>query len=227
MAKYNLVLFDADGTLFDYDMAEGIALKKTFEQYQFEYSSDIRDRYRVINSEMWNEFEEGKINKADLQRERFRILSEEYNLKADVSAFNSIYLDFLAEGGYLIEGALEVCKELSIHCTLALATNGIARTQKNRLKNSAIKQYINHIIVSEDAGYQKPQQGFFTYALDICRQQEKDKVIIIGDSLSTDIKGGAEFGIHTCWYNPGRIEDDGMKSDYKITSLNELLNLIL
>lgn len=132
---------------------------------------------------MWRKFENGKINKADLQIERFKRLSEEYNLKADASDFNSIYLDFLADGGYLIEGAVEVCKKLSIHCTLAIVTNGIARTQKNRLKNSAIKPYIKHIIVSEDAGYQKPHQGFFTYAFDICGQQEKDKVIIIGDNI--------------------------------------------
>lgn len=227
MAKYNLVLFDADGTLFDYDKAEGIALQKTFEQYHFEYSSDIRDRYRVINSEMWEKFENGKINKADLQIKRFESLLEEYNLIADAAVFNSIYLDFLADGGYLNKGALEVCEKLSIHCTLAIATNGIARTQKSRLKNSAIEPYIKHIIVSEDAGYQKPQPGFFTYAFDICGRQEKDKVIIVGDSLSTDIKGGAEFGIDTCWYNPKCIEDNGLKSDYKITNLEELLKLIL
>ena len=188
MAKYNLVLFDADGTLFNYDMAEGVALRRAFEHHQFEYCDDIRSRYRVINSRMWNEFENGRMDKVDLQIGRFKSLLEESNLKADATVFNSIYLDFLAEGGYLIDGALEVCRELSFHCTLAIATNGIARTQKSRLKNSAIEPYIKHIIVSEDAGYQKPRHGFFQYAFSVCGQQDKDKVIIVGDSLSADIK---------------------------------------
>ena len=228
MAKYNLVLFDADGTLFNYDMAEGEALRKTFEHHQFEYCDDIRDKYRVINSEMWKEFESGRMDKGDLQTGRFKSLLEEFNLKADAAFFNSIYLDFLSEGGHLIDGALEVCRELSFHCTLAIATNGIARTQRSRLKSSAVEPYIKHIIVSEDAGYQKPHQGFFQYAFSVCGQQDKDKVIIVGDSLSADIKGGADFGITTCWYNPAGIVEHGhLKYDYEIKDLRELLHLIL
>jgi len=228
MTKYNLVLFDADGTLFDYDQPEGIALQKTFEHHQFEYCDDIWSRYRVINSRMWMEFESGRMDKVDLQIGRFRSLLEESNLKTDAAVFNSIYLDFLAEGGYLINGALEVCRELSFHCTLAIATNGIARTQIGRLKNSAIEPYIKHIIVSEDAGYQKPHRGFFQYAFSVCGQQDKDKVIIVGDSLSADIKGGADFGINTCWYNPEGIEENnGLRSDYEIKDLRELPRLIL
>lgn len=228
MAKFNLVLFDADGTLFNYDMAEEVALQKTFEHHQFKYCDDIRNRYRVINSQMWKEFESGRMDKVDLQIGRFQSLLEESNLKADAVVFNSIYLDFMAEGGYLINGALEVCKELSFHCTLAIATNGIARTQKSRLKSSAIEPYIKHIIVSEDAGYQKPHEGFFQYAFSVCGQLDKDKAIIVGDSLSADIKGGVDFGITTCWYNPaGIVENNGLRSDYEIKDLRELQGLIL
>lgn len=228
MTKYNLVLFDADGTLFDYDMAEGVALRRTFEHHKFEYCDDIRNRYRVINSQMWKEFEGGRMDKVDLQIGRFKSLLEESNLKADADAFNSIYLDFLAEGGQLINGALEVCRELSFHCTLAIVTNGIARTQKSRLKSSAIQPYIKYTIVSEDAGYQKPHQGFFQYAFSACGQQDKDKAIIVGDSLSADIKGGADFGITTCWYNPeGIVENNVLTVDYEIKDLRELPRLIL
>lgn len=228
MAKYNLVLFDADDTLFNYDKAEKSALKKAFEHHKFEYCDDIRNRYREINSCVWKEFENGRIDKAGLQTKRFKNLLEEYDLNADAGHFNSIYLDFLAEGASLIDGALEVCRELSLHCTLAIATNGIARVQKSRLKNSAIEPYIKHIIVSEDAGYQKPHQGFFEYAFNVCGHQGKDKAIIVGDSLNADIKGGADFGIATCWYNPiGVIESSGLKIDYEIKDLRELQGLIL
>jgi 2-haloacid dehalogenase len=130
--KFKYILFDADGTLFDYDMAEGVALRKTFEQYSLNYNDDIRNIYREINSSMWKEFENGKIDKASLQTGRFERLLNECNYKADANEFNLIYLDFLAENGHLIDGALEICKELSEFCTLAIATNGIARTQKGR-----------------------------------------------------------------------------------------------
>ncbi len=83
-------------------------------------------------------------------------------------------------------------------------------------------------LASEDAGYQKPHQGFFKYAFSVCGQPDKDKAIIVGDSLSADIKGGADFGITTCWYNPaGIVENNGLKSDYEIKDLRELQRLIL
>lgn len=228
MAKYDLVLLDADGTLFDYDTAEAIALKKAFEYHGFKYSDDVRSRYREINNDVWMEFEKGKIDKNTLQTERFKRLLKEYNLGADESAFNLTYLGFLAEGGYLIDGALEICRELSHYCTLAIATNGVSRIQKRRLENSAIAPYIQHLIVSEDAGYQKPHQGFFQYAFDVCGYYDKDRAIIVGDSLSADIKGGADFGVATCWYNPtNHINDTGLRIDYEIKDLRELVKLIL
>lgn len=96
------------------------------------------------------------------------------------------------------------------------------------MKNSVIEPYIKHIIVSEEAGYQKPHQGFFQYAFGICGQKNKDRVIIVGDSLSADIKGGTDFGITTCWYNPsGIIENSGMRIDYEIKDLRELMRVIL
>lgn len=225
--KYKFILFDADGTLFDYDMAECIALRKTFEKYCFIFNEDIHNMYREINSSMWKEFENGKINKLNLQTGRFERLLNEFNYKADANEFNLLYLDILAESGHLIEGALEVCKELSQFCTLAIATNGIARTQKGRLKNSLIQPYISHIIVSEDAGFKKPHNGFFQYAFDTCKMQDKKSTIIIGDSLSADIKGGIDFGIATCWYNPNGIGTADLKADYEIKHLNDLLKIII
>lgn len=225
--KYKLILFDADGTLFDYDMAEGAALRKAFEKYCFTYSEDIRNKYREINSSMWKEFESGKIDKANLQISRFERLLNVCNYDADASEFNLLYLDILAESGQLNDGALEICKELSQFCTLAITTNGIARTQKGRLKNSQIQPYISYIIVSEDAGHQKPHNGFFQYAFDACGIQDKKSAIIIGDSLSTDIKGGIDFGIETCWYNPNGIKAKDLKADYEIEHLNDLIKIIL
>ena len=228
LAKYSLVLLDADGTLFDFDMAEGIALRKAFEHHSFQYSEDMRNIYREINSGLWKEFENGGVDKTTLQTRRFERLLEECRLDADACDFNSVYLDYLSEGGHLIDGALEVCRELSRHCTLAIVTNGISRTQRSRIGNSDIAPFIKHIIVSEDTGYQKPHPGFFHYTFDVCGHSDRKAAIIVGDSLSADMKGGENFGIATCWYNPdGTNERNGCCIDYEINNLSELLNIIL
>ncbi len=228
MAKYDLVLIDADNTLLDFDMAEEIALEKTFEHYGFDYSNEILKKYRKINSFMWKEFEHGRMDKAILQVERFSRLIKECNLKAEAVDFNKTYLSFLSEGGNLIDGALEVCRELSCHCTIAIVTNGISTTQRNRLKCSAIAPYIKYIIVSEDAGYNKPHEGFFQYTFDVCGWLDKEKAIIIGDSLNADIKGGADFGITTCWYNPTNVNSgNDIRIDYEIKNLRELPGIVL
>jgi len=228
LAKYNLVLFDADGTLFDYNRAEETALKKAFAYHNYPYSHDALERYREINNSMWKKFEKGAIDLASLQKERFEILLGERNLKADVRAFNSIYLELLSEGSHLNDGAFEVCSELSRHCILAIATNGTSTAQIRRVKNSSIAPYIKHIVVSDHAGYQKPQQGFFNYAFDMCSHKEKETAIMVGDSLSADMRGGISFGISTCWYNPDGVGREGVQGiDYEIRDLRELINLIV
>ncbi|NTV90694.1 MAG: noncanonical pyrimidine nucleotidase, YjjG family [Clostridiales bacterium] len=229
MAKFDLMLFDADNTLFDFDRAEAVALEKVFEQYGFEYNLSILEKYKKINSFLWKEFEHARISKEILQVRRFSEILKVCGLQADAATLNNDYLVFLGQGGYLNEGALELCSTLSTTCTVAIVTNGISTTQKNRLKCSAIAPYIKHIIVSEDAGYQKPHQGFFKYAFDVCgwREADKKKVMIVGDSLNADIKGGADFGITTCWYNPNGEKGTGKKkAHYTIGNLSELWKII-
>ena len=225
--KFNFILLDADGTLFDFDIAEAIALEKVFCKYGFIYNEDIYNEYRAINLALWDEFEKGKVGKAYLQVNRFARLLHKFNDKADAGQFNLAYLDMLSENGHLIEGALDICKELSQCCTLVIVTNGIARAQRGRLANSEIKPYISHIIVSEDAGYQKPHVGFFEYAFDICKIEDKKTALIVGDSLSADIKGGLNFGISTCWYNPSSVQPGDFKADYEIKHLSDLLKIVL
>ncbi|MGE5654291.1 MAG: YjjG family noncanonical pyrimidine nucleotidase [Bacillota bacterium] len=227
MKRYNLILLDADGTLFDFERAETIALQQVLAHHQLAYSDALRARYREINSSLWIEFERGLVDKARLQVARFENLLAEFKLDGDPAVLNTVYTDYLAEARHLIDGAVELCQELSENYTLAIASNGIARTQRRRIKGSAIEPYIKHIVVSEEAGYQKPHQGFFEYAMRICGETDKDKVMIVGDSLSADIKGGVDFGITTCWYNPaGAANTDGLRIDHTIRELRELTRLL-
>jgi 2-haloacid dehalogenase len=228
LPKYSLVLLDADGTLFDYDRAEAAALKRAFTRCGFAYSDDIQLEYRKINIALWLEFEQGTVNKESLQTDRFVRLFEKIGVFTEPSAFNEIYLDYLAEGSCLIDGAHELCRELAPHCTLAIASNGVARTQRKRLELSPLAPYIRYLLVSEEAGYQKPQRDFFDYAFRVCGHTDKTSAIILGDMLSADIEGGAGYGIATCWYNPRREKppESSPLPDYEIHRLTDFLGIM-
>lgn len=228
MPNYDLVLLDADGTLFDYDQAEADALAKLFAAHQFAYTPEVLAAYRRINAALWLDFEHGRISKSELQSARFQRLLQVCGLTGEGETCNAEYIDYLAEGAYLLPGAEQVCRALSEQCTLVLATNGIARCQRQRVALSSIGQFISHIAVSEEAGYQKPQAGFFDYAFGLCGHSDRSRAIMVGDSLSADIAGGAAFGIATCWYNPREEQLPlAYRADFQIARLEELLPIVL
>jgi FMN phosphatase YigB (HAD superfamily) len=164
MKKYDIFLFDADGTLFDYDMAEANALKTVFEYCGFDYSENIRSKYREINSQAWKSYEKGEITKAELQTLRFKRLFDSIGIIYDGKTFNAQYLAELGKGSFLIDGALDICREITSHNKkIYIVTNGIFSTQKARIEHSLIKEYISDFFVSEFVGFQKPQKEYFDY----------------------------------------------------------------
>lgn len=228
MPKFDLVLLDADGTLFDYDWAEKMALAGVFQAHCWPFDDATLAHYRQFNTAVWAEFEQGRLTKDELQSARFDRLVAQLGLDGDGGQLNSEYLDHLATGAVLLPGAEQVCRELARHCRLVLATNGIARVQRQRVALSAIRDYVTDVIVSEEAGYQKPQPGFFRYAFQRCNHLDKQRAIMVGDSLSADIAGGAAFGITTCWFNPlGKPADARHPADHQISQLPELLPIVL
>jgi YjjG family noncanonical pyrimidine nucleotidase len=223
--KYNTILFDADGTLFDYDKAEETALKSACLQYGITYSPDRRNIYREINNRKWVEFDKSVINKQQLQISRFEDFFLEIgvvNINANV--FNACYLDYLADGSQLIDGAETVCRKLSENKQLAIITNGVERTQLRRINKSAIKPYISDIFVSEKIDFAKPAFEYFNYVFESLNIEDKSSVLIVGDSLLSDIKGGMNYGVDTCWYNPsGLTNSTEITPTYYIESLLELM----
>ena len=124
-------------------------------------------------------------------------------------------------------GALETCKMLSEYCSLYIVTNGVSKTQHSRIRLSAIKDYFKDIFVSEDVGYQKPLKEFFDYVFEKINLIDKSRVLIVGDSLTSDIQGGNNAGIDTCWYNPKGIENTKkVNCTYEINNLQDLLSII-
>jgi 2-haloacid dehalogenase len=224
MTKYDIFLFDADGTLFDYDMAEANALKVMFDYCEFEYSESIRLKYREINSQVWGSYERGEISKTELQTLRFARLFKDIGVFYDVEKFNEKYLNELGKGSFLINGAFEICKKItSCNKKIYIVTNGILSIQKARIEDSLIKEYISDFFVSEFVGFQKPSFQYFDYVFSHIPQINKGKILIIGDSISADIVGGNNSGIDSCWFNKtGEINNSEITPTYEIKKLKEL-----
>ena len=228
MKKYDIFLFDADNTLFDYDMAEANALKIMFDYCGFDYDENIRARYREINTEEWKKFEQGEISKENLQTSRFARLFDDIGVWHDPKDFNGKYLHELGKGAFLIDGAYEICEYIASRGKkIYIVTNGILATQTSRIKHSLIKDHISDFFVSEFVGFQKPHISYFEYVFANIPQVGKDRVIIVGDSLSADIAGGINAGIDACWFNGHR---NGNHTDitptYEINKLSELREFI-
>jgi YjjG family noncanonical pyrimidine nucleotidase len=225
---YNLILLDADGTLFDYDKAEESALKKSLEYIVFDGDlDDIHKRYRIINASLWKELELGTISKDKLRFERFNRLFEEFGIVFSVDDFSSYYLKRLGEGIYLLDGAEEMCKELSENHRLVILTNGIKEVQLSRLNDSSIKRYIDNMVISDEVGVSKPNPYIFEHTLNLLNHNNKSDVLMVGDSLTSDIKGGLNFGIDTCWYNPKNlVNNSGIDPKYSITSLKDIHKIV-
>jgi YjjG family noncanonical pyrimidine nucleotidase len=228
MKKYDTFLFDADGTLFDYDMAEDNALKIMFDYCGFEYSQSIRQIYREKNFQVWASYEKGEITKEELQTLRFSRLFNDIGVHYDEKNFNERYLIELGKGSFLIDGALQICKEItSRNKNIFIVTNGILTTQKLRIEHSLIKEYISDFFVSEFVGFQKPHALYFDYVFSHIPQVNKDRILIIGDSLTADIAGGNNAGIDSCWFNKsGETNNTDITPTYEINSLSELNKFI-
>ena len=227
MMKYDIIFFDADDTLLDFQKAERTALSEVFKSYGIEDKEEIFNKYVEINNKLWKSFELGEISKEDILNSRFTLLFKELCLDKDGIKCNSDYLDALGRGDFLLDGAIDACKYLSEYCELYIVTNGVSKTQHSRIDNSPLMKYLRGVFVSEEVGYQKPRKEFFDYVFSTIGDVDKSKVLIVGDSLSSDILGGINAGIDTCWFNPHQqINTLEIKADYEIRSLQELYSII-
>ena len=229
MKKYELVLFDIDGTLLDFEKAERVGMKETLTRFGLRNDDAVLDSYNEINLFHWELFERGELSLENLLVKRHEALFERYGFEQDSVKFNDYYENRLKNCGYLVEYALEILDYVkSLSCKMAIVTNGIYETQTNRITISSLNEYFQHVYISEKIGYSKPQKEIFEHIFkDIGGDIKKENALIVGDSLTSDIKGGNNFGIHTCWLNPKRHENNlDVKVDYEIQSLIQLKEII-
>lgn len=223
--KYSVLFIDADDTLLDFHKCEYVAINDTFNKYNLLFDKDVFDVYKKHNHALWSAFERGEITKPEILQRRFRETFDELGYMNVPSSFEEDYQLALGNGGYIIEGVDEVLHKLSEHCDIYILTNGVSTTQHSRMEKSGLMPYIKGIFISEELGSQKPQKEYFEAVLNSLGIEDKSSILMVGDSLGSDIQGGINAGIDTCWYNPqNKVSDLPM---YEIHSMNELLDLVL
>jgi 2-haloacid dehalogenase len=212
--RYRWLLFDADGTLFDYDRAERAALEQALAQTGVAFDSSHLAIYRQINQALWQRVEKGEITPAVVKVRRFELLLEALHIVYSPATLSANYLECLANCSELVEDAAAVLEALHAKFRIAILTNGLTVVQRGRLARSVIRHQVSDIIISEEIGAAKPAKEFFDTAFARLGNPSKREVLMIGDGWAPDIQGAIQYGIDACWYNPGRKP---RPSDYEIT----------
>lgn len=225
MQAYDWILLDADNTLFDFTRCEGEALRLALQDEGIPFAENHHPDYSRINKQCWREFEEKKITKQVLRLRRFELFFESIGVSLDPDEFGQNYLVHLSTAAFLLDGALNLLEYLHKKYHLALVTNGLKEVQRPRLEAGALSSYFDVIIVSDEIGYAKPHTPFFDYTFSRIGRPEKDRVLIVGDNIHADIKGGLDYGVDACWYNPEKEEKPPeINPTFEIRRLRELLS---
>ena len=211
----------------DFHKAEQVALSKTFRDFGIDPTQYVLDRYHVINKWHWEQLELGKMTRAEVQTGRFQMLFDELGVAGDPSSVTAKYMENLSIGHYFLPGAEETVELLSKKYRLFLASNGTASVQKGRMTSANLYRFFEKVFVSQELGANKPAKEFFDRATDQIPDFDPAKALMVGDSLSSDIKGGINAGIRTCWVNPNHAAGNSqIVPDYEIEALSDLPSLL-
>ena len=217
------VLLDLDETILDFHKAERIALKKALVSMGIEDREDILEAYKQINLSQWKRLELGEITKEEVKLFRYQILFERFGIDADAAETAMRYEENLSHGHFFLEGAEELLKTLYGTYRLFIVSNGTKKVQAGRIASAGIEKYMERIFVSEDIGYNKPSEDFFRVCFAKISDFNKDETVILGDSLTSDILGGINAGIHTIWFKRHDLTGiDKITPEYVVEALSEV-----
>ena len=224
-----VILWDIDGTLLDFEKAEYVAIKKCFEVFQLgECTDEMIARYSVINKGYWERLERKEITKPEVLVGRFQEFFAKENIQTDcAAAFNEEYQTRLGDTICFCDDSYELVKNLRGRVKQYAVTNGTKVAQDKKLNKSGLIELFDGIFISEEIGVEKPDIKFFEHVWDKIGSYEPEEVLIVGDSLTSDMQGGNNAGIICCWYNPKHLENTkSVILDYEIDDLQKVLEIV-
>ena len=222
--KYSWVLFDADETLFRFDAFEG--LKLMFSRFNVDFTDSDYAEYQSVNQPLWVDYQDGRINAEQLQTTRFELWSQRLGVTAN--HINEAFLQAMADICDVLPGARELINALSGKANLGIITNGFTQLQTIRLERTGMTDAFSTLVISEQVGIAKPDVGIFEYAFSLMNNPPKERILMVGDNPHSDILGGINAGIDTCWVNSaGSDLPEGISPSYQVSSLSELQKILL
>lgn len=223
MKNYEWILFDADDTLFHFDAFAG--LQQLFAQFERHFSEQDYREYQAVNKSLWVDYQNAKITAKQVQVQRFNSWANTLGLPAQ--DLNSAFLAVMAKICKPFEGVENVLKALEAKLKLGIVTNGFIELQEARLAQTGLREYFKILVISEQIGSAKPNPVIFDYALRLMGNPARDRVLMVGDNPETDILGGLNSGLHTCWFNVhNKVAPEHIEPHYQVASLVELQGLL-
>lgn len=220
------LFIDLDDTILDFKKAEHVAVKKTLADFGVEPTEAVCSRYSIINQQHWEAMERKEMTRQQVLVGRFAVLFQELGVDVDAAECSQQYTKNLSIGHYFLPGAREAVEALSKKYKLYMTSNGTAWVQRSRLESADIEKFFLDIFISQEIGYNKPAPEYFAGCFAKIPDFDPAKAMIVGDSLSSDILGGKNAGIATCWVNPKHKSAGDIVPDYEIEDLTQLENLL-
>lgn len=225
------IFFDIDNTLLDFDAYVKESLRAGLSEFGItEYSDEVYETFERINTELWHRIELGTLTYEELMKIRWNTVFSALGVSGDGIAFEKYFKERLFHNAITVEGAIDILQYLHGRYILAAASNGPYLQQENRLKISGMKEYFDFLFISESIGYSKPSGEFFDYCLkevNMCGSVSPSEILMVGDSLTSDITGAVNAGMLTCYFDKnGKGDTKGLKPDYVIKELSEIRKIL-
>lgn len=225
--RYPVVLFDFDHTLFDFEASKFVAFAEVLAAAGVDNGTELLPLFREVERPLWARLETGELTLETLNDERFAGLVERADLDADSEAMAADYLHWLGRSGDVLPGARELLDTLHGRCTLALVSNGYGTVMRARLPNFELEHYWDAVIVSSEIGAAKPHPAFLDAAFSALGHPDRAQVLMVGDSLTSDMAAADAYGIASCWYNPaGHDTPEHPRIDHVVTALDQVADIV-
>ena len=222
--KYSTLLIDLDDTLLDFGKAEDSAITRLMQAYGIPVTEENKKCYVQLNKSLWKALERGELTRQELWRIRFIEFFKAMGVEADGEKANSEFMEYISQGSFIVDGALETCEKLHGSYKMYIITNGSKKSQRGRLTNSPILKYFDGVFISEEIGANKPSKEYFDFVFSHIDEKDRSRILVIGDSLSSDIAGAVNCGLDSCWLCRG--DEKESPADYIIYDIRQLSDIL-